>query len=405
MVDATTSFSNDHGISKTAAGPACSAAATGLDSGSLDLYESFAARGGGGPAQSAAWVRAWAANVRPDGIVATLSRDGQPVLALALEAVSAGPFRTLRFMGGSHCNGNFPAGDAAAMASVTAADITRLCREIRAARPDIDLIRLERLADDIGGARNPLLQCRHAPSPNVALAVDLAGGFEGVLERMSGKRKRKKHRSQTRKFEAAGGFRRIEAETPQEADRLLDAFFAMKERRFRKMGIADVFSSAEVRAFFRDLFTADLARRSRHFFLHALEVGGVLRAVTGSSVCGKRLICEFGAIADDELAPVSPGDFLFFENIKEATEQGFEIYDFSVGDEPYKRLWCTLETTQFDVLLPLSVKGRLWAHALGGIGAAKARIKSDPHLWALVKRLRRRVAGSGAQAAAAEAED
>ncbi|TIT74233.1 MAG: GNAT family N-acetyltransferase, partial [Mesorhizobium sp.] len=87
-----------------------------------------------------------------------------------------------------------------------------------------------------------------------------------------------------------------------EVDRLLDAFLDMKEVRFRKMGIANVFGEPEVRAFFRTLFTEALAEGKPSFVLHGLEVAGKLRAVTGSSLSGKRLICEFGAIAEDDLA-------------------------------------------------------------------------------------------------------
>ena len=199
------------------------------------------------------------------------------------------------------------------------------------------------------------------PSPNLSLAVDLGGGFDALLLRASGKRKRKKHRSQMRKFEAVGSHRRIEAETPDEVNRLLDAFFEMKEFRFRKMGIANVFGDEQVRAFFRALFTDALAEDKPSFVLHGLEVAGKLRAVTGSSRSGKRLICEFGAIAEDDLGHTSPGDFLFFDNIQEACETGFAVYDFSVGDEPYKRLWCDIETQHFEVLIPLTLKGRALA--------------------------------------------
>ena len=76
-------------------------------------------------------------------------------------------------------------------------------------------------------------------------------------------------------------------------------------------------------AFFRALFAEALADVQPPFVLHGLEVDGKLRAVTGSSRSGKRLICEFGAIAEDDLAHASPGDFLFFDNIEEACEQGF----------------------------------------------------------------------------------
>ena len=121
-------------------------------------------------------------------------------------------------------------------------------------------------------------------------------------------------------------------------------------------------------AFFHTLFADALAETPPPFVLHGLEVGGKLRAVTGSSRCGKRLICEFGAIAEDELAHASPGDFLFFDNIEEACQRGLAVYDFSVGDEPYKRLWCDLETRHFDVIVPLTTKGRA-----AGVADAAAR--------------------------------
>jgi CelD/BcsL family acetyltransferase involved in cellulose biosynthesis len=175
--------------------------------------------------------------------------------------------------------------------------------------------------------------------------------------------------------------------------RLLDAFFAMKEFRFRKMGIANVFGDAEVQAFFRSLFIDALRESPPPFVLHALEVGGKLRAVTGSSLSAKRLVCEFGAIAEDDLGHTSPGDFLFFENIGEACRQGLEVFDFSVGDEPYKRLWCDIETRHFDVVAPLTAKGQLLARSLRLKAGVKARIKNSPTIWKLTKLLRRRAAG------------
>ncbi|TIU15883.1 MAG: GNAT family N-acetyltransferase, partial [Mesorhizobium sp.] len=126
------------------------------------------------------------------------------------------------------------------------------------------------------------------------------------------------------------------------------------------------------------------------FVLHGLEVAGKLRAVTGSSRSGKRLICEFGAIADDDLAHASPGDFLFFDNIEEACERGFDVYDFSVGDEPYKRLWCDIETQHFEVLIPLTMKGRALVFVLRQGARLKTFVKNSPTIWKLTKMLRRK---------------
>jgi CelD/BcsL family acetyltransferase involved in cellulose biosynthesis len=193
-------------------------------------------------------------------------------------------------------------------------------REFRAvrggARPDVDLILLERELHRLGGVDNPFAAAPlQGVSPNVALAVDLSGGFEAVLERTSRKRKLKKHRSQLRKFEAAGGFRRFEAGSEEEVKRLLDAFFEMKAARFRAQGIADVFAPKQVREALGSLYLAALPMTPRPFALHGLEVGGTIRAVTASARGRDRIVCDFVAFRDDELSVASPGDFLIFENI------------------------------------------------------------------------------------------
>ncbi|MER8981785.1 MULTISPECIES: GNAT family N-acetyltransferase [unclassified Mesorhizobium] len=362
----------------------------------LAAYAEFCRSALFGPAQSAAWVQNWAAETRPDLLVATLSVEGKPVFSLALEVASKGLFRIARFMGGRHANGNFVAADPNWLAKADIPALRSVLAAIAKARPDIDLVALERLLPDLDGVANPLASLDHFSSPNLSLAVDLAGGFDALLSRASGKRKRKKHRSQIRKFEAVGSYRRIEARTPDEVDTLLDAFFEMKELRFRKMGIANVFGDAQVRGFFRALFMQALAEDKPSFVLHGLEVAGKLRAITGSSRSGKRLICEFGAIAEDDLGHASPGDFLFFDNIQEACETGFEVYDFSVGDEPYKRLWCDIETRHFEVLVPLTVKGRMLALTLRQGARLKAFIKNSPMIWKLTKVLRRKAAGQAA---------
>ena len=367
-----------------------------LPANDLTAYAELARDGLHAPAQHPLWIEEWLAHAAPDGLIAMVEENGRSVYALALEVERSGPFRIARFMSGRHANGNFPAADPSFL-KAGAFDATALLGAIRAARPDIDALVLERLLPEHEGVANPLLALPHFPSPNVALAVSLEGGFDALLSRVSGKRKKKKHRSQTRKFEAAGGYRRITAKTPEEVSRLLDAFFAMKEARFRKLGIANVFAELEVQNFFRSLFRDALAENPPPFVLHALEVGGELRAITGSSLSGNRLVCEFGAILEDDLAHTSPGDFLFFENIGEACRQGLDVFDFSVGDEPYKRLWCDIETRHVDVVAPLSAKGALLAQALRLKAGVKARIKNSPTIWRLAKLLRKRAAGQQPQ--------
>lgn len=374
--------------------PALSVSVAAYEGEMASRYAAFCERSTFGPHQDPVFVSAWARETGAELLVVEVAAGQTVVLMAALEIVQRGLFRVARLPGGRHANGNFPPTDGSLLGSggVPAGAIPAA---LRSARPDVDLLSLERLEPRKQGIENPLLAMATGQSPNVSLAVDLAGGFDAVLARANGKRKLKKHRSQTRKFEAAGGHRLVRPRSPTEVDAMLSAFFTMKAARFRRMGIGDVFAAAEVQAFFRRLYRDSLDLRSPRFVLHGLEVGGALRAVTGCSVLGDRMTCDFSAISENGLGSASPGDFLFFEVIKEACENGLAVFDFSVGDEPYKRLWCDIETWQQDVFVPLSRKGAVMTSLQRRSASLKRALKSSPALWTVAKRLRRGIAGRG----------
>ena len=172
----------------------------------------------------------------------------------------------------------------------------------------------------------------------------------------------------------------------------------MKAVRFRGKGIPNVFAPVEVQTFFRLLFRDALETRPPPFVLHGLEVGGSLRAVNGCSVTEDSVVCEFGSICEG-LANTSPGYFLDYACIEQACGDGRALYDFSVGDEDYKRSWCDVETWQFDTMIALTAKGRVaWACEMARAQAVRL-VKSNEALWSLLKHLRVRVAGSKPAAA------
>lgn len=369
-----------------------------LSSAWLDRYADFASRHPHGPAQEPVWLRSWHAHASPDIVALTRNRDGEPVLMLALEVVRQGPFRLARFVGGSHANANLPAAASGWSRQATAADLKTLARRVRAARRDIDLLVLERMTAGDADAPNPLLAAGGAQSPNPALSLGLDATMAGTLTRIRDKRKAKKHRSKRRKFDEAGGFRRIEAGSPAEVEHLLSAFFRFKEVRFRQAGIPNVFAGAEVQSALRAVFTDALSEPSPAFVLHGLEVAGELRAVSGSSRTPERTTCDFVGISEDELSRQSPGEFLFYENIEAASLAGQRFYDFGIGDEPYKRHWCDIETGHFDVAIPLTAKGHALAAWLATLRRAKAAVKRNPALWQAFRKLRRGAAGRSADA-------
>ncbi|GHD07481.1 GNAT family N-acetyltransferase [Tianweitania populi] len=366
----------------------------------LQRYRDFTSDTTCGAAQHPDWVDAWARTRSTEILFLSLELTGRTVLMMPLEVVRQKGCRVARAIGGNHANGNFSP-ILPGQAHLLSADVVAaMLKGLRRARPDIDLVLIERQTASIDGVANPFASVINVPSANIGLALDLSCGFEAVLDRIGRKRRLKKHRSQTRKLEAAGGFRRIEAKTPDEVERLVAEFLSQKADRFQRLGIRNVF--ADMQPFLTTLFNQAQNSPAPTFLLHGLEVGGIIRAVTGSSVVGDRLICEFGSIVEDELVHASPGDFLFFLNIEDAVRQGFKTYDFSVGDEGYKRAWCDIEMQQFDTIAPLTLKGRVYALALQGVIGAKRRIKANDRLWALLKRLRRGTASARSDASSSD---
>jgi CelD/BcsL family acetyltransferase involved in cellulose biosynthesis len=341
-----------------------------------------------GNAQSFDWFDCWRRQVNADSFVAGLFAGNEPIMLLPLEILRMNGARVLRYPGGSHANCNFPWLDG----QVDYKSIENLVTAIRKVRPDVDVLSLTRQLPSLSGRDNPLLQTKSAENPNPVLAASIACGFESVLERSNAKRKLKKHRQHGRRYEEAGGWRIYRPESRLQSEQALDAFFALKAHRFRQMGISDPFAEANIQAFFKQLYSHAAEQQSPNFELQVLEVNGKIRSLIGKSISKSGPTVEFSAIADDELMTASPGEFLFYEDIKKNCESGRDIYSFGIGDEPYKREWCDIQSSIYDTIIPLTAKGKAFTVLQSARSKMVAAIKGNPRLWQLAKTMRSKLA-------------
>jgi CelD/BcsL family acetyltransferase involved in cellulose biosynthesis len=96
-------------------------------------------------------------------------------------------------------------------------------------------------------------------------------------------------------------------------------------------------------------------------------------------------------IASDDDGPVSrfgPGAAHLHELMRYAIEHGCREFDFTIGDEPYKRDWCDVELKLYDHRSAVTLRG--WLAALPSIAFAHAKraIKQTPFLWRWFVKLR-----------------
>lgn len=339
------------------------------------------------------WCSAWAKTHRNPLAIAVGRRNGETAFILPLEIVRHSMVKSAQFIGARFNNinsGLFSAGFRAAAGTAEATQISQTLATLLSGKAD--LVSMTNIPLEWRGERHPLAGLPAIENQNHAFQLPLMADFEQTIGQLNAKRRRKKFRSQCRRLESTGGFEHVIASSPKEKNRLLNIFFEQKAIRFKALGIPNVFQAPETQAFFRLLLEADSGSHDTPLELHAIrlkgELEGKIAAIAGLSRKGDHVICQFGSIDEDVAADASPGELLFWLMIERSCEEGAALFDFGLGDQDYKRRWCTVETVQHDILLPVSATGHLAAIAQRGVTRAKAVIKGNPQLYSVIQRLR-----------------
>ena len=122
--------------------------------------------------------------------------------------------------------------------------------------------------------------------------------------------------------------------------------------------------------------------------LSRLDVGDTWAAINLGLTFGDCYYHVLASYDDGEVSRFGPGAAHLRELLRHAIARGCARFDFTIGDEPYKRDWCETEQQLFDHSAAVTWRG-LPATALAlAWRRAKRAIKQSAPLWNLVVRLR-----------------
>ena len=227
-----------------------------------------------------------------------------------------------------------------------------------------------------------LLKYRLGPTP-----VDAAAFVKAHLSKDAAKKLRKKRQ----KLESMGAVAHVVARDETTARRILDAFFEQKLARFREKNIESVFETAEARAFMDSAALAGLEDGAPALELQALTLDDRTIATYGGGVHRGRLHLMVNSFDGDiEIARCSPGDLLLQSIIEAGCAAGLTSFDLGIGEARYKDSWCDESVAMFDSIMPVSAKGRIYAHFESLRLNAKRWVKQSDWAWPLLLRLLRR---------------
>ena len=166
---------------------------------------------------------------------------------------------------------------------------------------------------------------------------------------------------------------------------------ALKRAQLAQVNISSAFEDPVV----RDTFLAAALQPDGPIRAFDLVVGGTVRAAAICLADTSRLSYVIATYRQDELTQWSPGTALLRRILAWSFDNGYTVFDFTVGDEAYKMSWA-------DTAVPLvyATGGRTLAGKMGAAGVQarmliEQRLRRQERLMPLARRLRGLLRKSG----------
>ena len=142
--------------------------------------------------------------------------------------------------------------------------------------------------------------------------------------------------------------------------RSVDALIDEKRRSYAKLGVANMFERPGYRDFFLDLATG--AQSSCLTHVSRVDVGEMTAETANFGLMYRgRYYYILAGYDDGELARFGPGAIQGFRDVMcYAAEHNCPLFDFTIGDEPYKREWCDVEIGLCDCVAGVVARLRWW---------------------------------------------
>lgn len=379
---------------------------------SLQLYDSFEAaeqiwrgleaEGTGSVYQRFDWCKTWfetfhslerpGDSASPLIVVSTVNNRPALLLPLYSQAVLLGIRRAL-FMGDKHANvrvplmSNDPVLRAALLEQAQGGNLIELIGNALKDGGHADHLALENMPKDYAGDANPLTfgDCKAGMTP--LFVGELDEDFQALMAERRPLSSQRKQRKRIRMLEAIGDISFNAIEDASTLDGTLDVLFQQKAVRLDNAQVRNAFDDANNEAFIRRLAHQSLAHGNQLLDLYALTVNGETIAVTGGGLQNGRYSIAINSMSNEpRYAACSPGKITVDMEVEAFCAEGFQWLDIGMGENPYKRMWCS-QVDLYHVCRALTPKGKVLVMLSRSISELKTLIKRTP--WA--KRLALRI--------------
>lgn len=345
--------------------------------------------------QTYAWLSLWQRHIgAPLGVrpaIVEVEQGGATLALFALAVRHLGAVRELTWLGSALCDYNGPL---LAREFSLRIDRARFCalwdeivRRLQAnARLRFDLVHLNRMPERIGAQHNPFLYLPCAVNPSGAYLTALGADWESFYRAKRSSATRRRDRTKRKRMADLGTVRFVTPADEDGARAALDTLMRQKARSFARMGVANLFARPGHADFYRALATDPATRPIVH--VSRLDVGDTPAAVNLGLLHRGRYYYLLASYDDGDVSRFGPGAAHLRELMGYAIARGCRVFDFTIGDERYKREWCDIKITLYDHIAAATPRGALIAFLRAAGGRLKRCIKQTPILWEAATKIR-----------------
>jgi CelD/BcsL family acetyltransferase involved in cellulose biosynthesis len=358
-------------------------------------WRAFEAQADGTVFQSVDWLAAWQQHIGVLAAVApaiVVGRDGAGAILFLLPlAVRSGFARELTWFGSDLCDYNGPLLAPDFSKHINPARFAALWQEIlrrlqAEPRFSFDVISFEKMPHMVGAQENPLRALGGTLNPSGAYLVHLSGDWETFYTAARSSATRRRDRTKRKKLSEFGEIRFVTADGEGEVLNSLATLMEQKSRSFARMGVANLFAKPGHADFYRALATDPTTQTLVH--VSRLDVGATTAAANLGLVHRGRYYHLLASYSDGEVSRFGPGAAHLHDLMHYAIDRGCTTFDFTIGDERYKRDWCDTELQLYDYVSPMTWRGIVAAAPKLAAQKLKRWIKQTPFLWAIATKVR-----------------
>jgi CelD/BcsL family acetyltransferase involved in cellulose biosynthesis len=165
-------------------------------------------------------------------------------------------------------------------------------------------------------------------------------------------------RRQKKRLAKLGEVEFLVADSNLEKRGIINEMIKQKKYRYHQTGEWNMLSIYKYELFYEKLALIDSDVIKIH--CSSLSVGNKLIATHVGLVCGNRYYYIMPSNEYKDWGKYSPGKVLLEYLIKWSIDNGFKIFDFTIGDESYKQQWCDVKTDLYETFNVVTFKGWIY---------------------------------------------